>query len=485
MLNTRVPRFAHMGQIPLIIITFFSCGLSFWLTVRFCATLAPGHAIAELLAIGITWELAKLTFGTMGTRRIKRGPPEQKGSGYALVGVSCLLAAGSIIASLAFLMQTDHQVSQDAAQASQQSLHASKTYERDSASLRALDNQINQLAALAEQYRSKGMVTQGVRTLERIAPLREARTAQAQGLSAQEAAISTSGSAAVTGPFLGAASAWRLAAQSVLAVMLEAVSMIALSLLCDQPSSANVGGGASPNRPASNVVRLKVAAPRITSDAGLHRLASDTPAGGGDANEQPPPAHRMNANAASSRITYDASLHHPASGASSCGFSMMRQPAGAHRIDASTASKRITCDAVLHQPASSASSCGFSMMRQPAGAHRIDASTASKRITCDAVMHQPASVRGHAGAALALVAPQDTARPGRDVHRLSVLYAQAKQLVRSAQVRPSYRQMRQALGASQPVVQRFLRDLVAEGVLCRSGRQYALVSALDATGGAA
>jgi hypothetical protein len=73
MLGIRVPFFAQPGQIPLITIAFISCALSFWLTVRFCATLAPGHATIELLAMGVTWELAKLSFGTQGACRVKNG----------------------------------------------------------------------------------------------------------------------------------------------------------------------------------------------------------------------------------------------------------------------------------------------------------------------------------------------------------------------------------------------------------------------------
>ena len=445
MLGIRLPFFAHIGQIPLVIITFFSCGLSFWLTVRFCATLAPGHAAAELLTIGMTWELAKLTFSIQGTHRIRRGLLAQKASGYRLVSLSLVLAAGSIAASLAFLMQTDRHILQGAAKASQQALHASKAYERDTASLRTLDGEIEQLTALAEQYRAKGLVTQGVRTLERIKPLRDERITQARALSAQEAAITSGSPIASASPFLGDSSVWRLVAQVVLAVMLEVVSMVALSLLCEGKSGPAQSGSASPKIPAANVVRLKVASPRITSDANPHRFASGTISGDGDANGQQPLWHRIGADSASSRITCDASLHRSASGYA-------------------------VCDTNVSSPT--------------AGQHRINTNAAPMRITCDAPAHRPASPRMGAGASLALVPVPDATRGGRDTQRLCALYAHAKQLICSAQVRPSYREMRQALGASQPVVQRFLRDLVTEGVLCRDGARYALVSPLSANGGA-
>ena len=273
--GTRVPFFAHSGQIPLSIITFFSCGLSFWLTVRFCGNLAPGHAAAELLAIGVTWELAKLTFGTLGSHRIKRGDTSQSASGYALLGVSLVLAVGSIVASLAFLMQTDQHVSQEALQASQQALHASEAYERETATLRALDGEIKELTSLAQQYRERGLLTQGMRSMQRAAVLRQERQAQVQALSKQdEVAIINHGAAGGGFSLLGASPNGRLAAQVVLAVMLEVVSMIALSLLCGSGTKPAMGGSASSGTPTDKVVRLKVASPRIASDAGLHRAAS-------------------------------------------------------------------------------------------------------------------------------------------------------------------------------------------------------------------
>ena len=446
----RLPFSAHLGQISLVIITFCSCGLSFWLTVRFCADLTPGHATLEVLAMGATWELAKLTFSIKGAYRINRGAPAQKASGYRLAGLSLILAVGSIAASLAFLMQTDQHISQDAAQASQRELEASKTYERDTASLRTLDGEIEQLTALAEQYRAKGLVTQGVRTLERIRPLRDERTTQARVLSAQEATITSSASATVASPLLGTSPRWRLVAQVVLAVMLEVVSMVALSLLCGDPKGAATSGDVATNRPASKVVRLKDASPRITGDTRPHWLASNAAPGAGDANGQPPLSQRIDADVASPRIITDEALHQAASCAAPEDTDASRYPTPLHRIHAKAASPRIITDKGLHRLASSDALGG-----------------------------------SDAGCLLSLAPSRRTRRKGRDAQGLRTLYAQAKQLVRTAQVRPCYREMQGALGASQLVVQRFLRNLVAEGVLCRRGTGYALVSPLDANGGAA
>ena len=108
MTGTRVPFFAHFRQIPLTLIAVFSCALSFWLTVRFCGELSPGHASLELLAMGFVWELSKLVFGTSGAHRLTHGAADQRRLGYALVSMSLVLAVGSVVASLAFLRQTDH-----------------------------------------------------------------------------------------------------------------------------------------------------------------------------------------------------------------------------------------------------------------------------------------------------------------------------------------------------------------------------------------
>jgi hypothetical protein len=342
--GTYVPFPARSRQIPLVVIAVFSCGLSFWLTVRFCASLAPGHAALELLAIGVTWELAKMTFGTTGSRRIRCGHAGERASGYALLGVSLILAVGSIIASLAFLVQTDHRIGQDAAQASQQALHASKAYERDTFSLQALDGEVAQLTALAQEYRAKGMVTQSVRTLERIHPLREARMAQARALAAQEAAITSSSPAAAAGVLLGASSTWRLTAQGVLAVMLEVVSMMAMGLLLAKQGGAMEAGGASPTRPTSNVVRLKVASSRITSDTLPYQLASDSASDGGDTMRQASLLHRLAVDEPSSRITYDAGLHHTVSDAVVGNSSASLPVAGTHRIPCDVSPMRITSD---------------------------------------------------------------------------------------------------------------------------------------------
>ena len=447
MLGTRVPFFAHFGQIPLSIITLFSCGLSFWLTVRFCASLAPGHAAVELLAMGVTWELAKLTFGTLGSHRIKRSNAGDRVAGYALLGVSLVLAVGSIVASLAFLMQTDQHVSQDALYASQQALHASEAYERETATLHALDGEIKELVSLAQQYRERGLLTQGMRSMERATALRQERQAQAQALSEQEeVAIATHGAARGGAALPGASPAGRLVAQVVLAVMLEVVSMIALSLLSGSGTKPAVGGSASSDAPDAKVVRLKVASPRITSDASLHRSASGAAHRDTDANAHRTLLHRMKADAASPRITCDASLHRPASGGA------MRGP------DAN---------------------------RAPAGSYDMRTDAASLCMTNDAEVSHPASRQTGFDAAFAFASPPISHRRRRDAQRLRTLYAQAKELVRTAQLRPCYREMQRGLGASQHVVQRFLRNLVAEGVLCRRGTGYALVAPLSAHGGAA
>ncbi len=429
MLGTRVPFFARSGQIPLITIVLFSCGLSFWLTLRFCANLAPQHALLELFAIGGTWEIAKLTFGTIGAQRLGGGGGPSKMSGYALVAVSSVLALGSIGASLAFLMQTDQRLSDDVRRASLRSLHASKAYERDAAGLLALDGEIDELMAQAKGYRTQGLITQGLRTMDRLQPLRDQRNALAQALSARDAEIRDGGAVDHGSHIFGNSTAWRTAAQVVLAVMLEVISMIAMSLLCG--TSARQAAAGCP-KSGNNVVRLKVAAP-ITSASGTTFID-------GDAN--------------------GASLH-PIDGVAS--------PSVA--LDARL-QQMPSCVASLDGDAKDASG-------KPTLLHRID-DAASPRITMHAGLHPletDASTRTTCAA-----------RPmfeGRHAVRMQTLYWRASTMLRTAQVRPRYRDLQQALGVSQKAVQRCLRRLVAEGVLCRQGARYALASPVDMDGGAA
>ncbi len=431
MLGTRVPFFARSGQIPLITIVIFSCGLSFWLTLRFCSNLAPQHALLELFAIGGTWEIAKLTFGTIGAQRLGGGGGPSKMSGYALVAVSSVLALGSIGASMAFLMQTDQRLSDDVRRASLRSLHASKAYERDAAGLVALDGEIDELMAQAKGYRTQGLITQGLRTMDRLQPLRDQRNALAQALSARDDEIRDGGAVDLGSHIFGNATVWRTAAQVMLAVMLEVISMIAMSLLCGTSAKQAEAEAEDPGS-SKKGVRLKVATPTTN--------ASGTTSLNGDAS---------------------GAFLHPIDGVA---FPSVALDARLQQMP--------SCVASLDEDAKDASG-------KPTLLHRID-DAASPRITMHAGLHHletDASTRTTCAA-----------RPmfeGRHAVRMQTLYWRASTMLRTAQVRPRYRDLQQALGVSQKAVQRCLRRLVAEGVLCRQGARYALASPFDMDGGAA
>ena len=276
-----------------------------------------------------------------------------------------------------------------------------------------------------------GLLTQGVRTLDRVKALRQERQEQALALSSQEVAIGNADTTAVRLSLVGGTPAGRLAAQSVLAVMLEIVSIIALSLLCGNDAKSAKGGGASLGGPLARVVRLKVASTRIASDAGPCQSAPEVAPCSTNAHGHQTLLHRIGANATSHAM-------------------------------------RITCGANLHRPVSRDADRDTGVGSRDAGWHCMGANAASQktRIACDAASLAPTRRR-------------------HDAQRLHALYAQAKELVCTAQMPPRYREMQRALGASQQVVQRFLRDLVAEGVLCRQGTAYAVVSPMDTNGGAA
>ncbi len=245
MTGTRVPFFARCRQIPLTLIAMFSCALSFWLTVRFCGQLSPGHASLEILAIGFVWEMSKLVFGTSGAHRLAHGGTDQRRLGYALVAMSLVLAVGSVVASLAFLRQTDHRLSEQAVQ-------ASNAYQRRAANVAAMDREIDTLAAVASQDAATQMYrARSLRTLDRVAALRTERTQAVQEMMRLEASgspgeRSKAGSAPLALGGWVSAEAMRGCAQCVLAVVLELVSVMAMGLLVTREDDTQPSAGPRP-----------------------------------------------------------------------------------------------------------------------------------------------------------------------------------------------------------------------------------------------
>ncbi len=242
MTGTRVPFFARCRQIPLTLIAIFSCALSFWLTVRFCGELSPGHASLEILAIGFVWEMSKLVFGTSGAHRLAHGGTDQRRLGYALVAMSLVLAVGSVVASLAFLRQTDHRLSE-------QALQASDAYQRRAANVAAMDREIDTLAAVASQDAATQMYrARSLRTLDRVAALRTERTQAVQEMMRLETSGSLgerpkAGSAPLALGGWVSTEAMRGCAQCVLAVVLELVSVLAMGLLVTREDDTQPSAG--------------------------------------------------------------------------------------------------------------------------------------------------------------------------------------------------------------------------------------------------
>jgi hypothetical protein len=152
---------------------------------------------------------------------------------------------GSVVASLAFLRQTDHRLSE-------QALQASDAYQRSATHLAAIDREIDTLASVASQdaatqkYRARSL-----QTLDRVAALRTEREKAAQERMRLEAPSSPSErSRAAPSPLaLGgwvSAEALRACAQCVLALMLELVSMLAMGLLVARDGATQPSAGPRP-----------------------------------------------------------------------------------------------------------------------------------------------------------------------------------------------------------------------------------------------
>src|SRR5690348_8378947 len=108
MLQRRVSVCPASGQ-PLfaLVLACLSCILSMWLTLRFCRQLWPEEGSALLVALGLVWELAKLRFAPAGVRGLAQGPLVHRLGAVALVAMTVVLMAGSVVASIACLQRSD------------------------------------------------------------------------------------------------------------------------------------------------------------------------------------------------------------------------------------------------------------------------------------------------------------------------------------------------------------------------------------------
>lgn len=229
----RVPSRPTLKQLPIAFVALLSCGLSAWLTFRFCAQLCPHEGLIELVAMGVTWETGKLLMGTYGMHSFAWGTLFERLKSAMLVGISLMLAAGSVAASLGFLVQSD-------AKQQKAALASSKPYQRDEEDRAALNNRIKDKEDLIKALRQKNHISDAKVIEAEIDKLTANRLSLSARLSEQDhnpAAVAAGGSdffaniAAAVPVLKDRANSLRLTAQCVLAFMLETISMIMLAML--------------------------------------------------------------------------------------------------------------------------------------------------------------------------------------------------------------------------------------------------------------
>ena len=357
------------NQILPAFIAVLSCSLSLWLTLKFCRQLWPEQTGVELVGLGITWEASKLYFGPHGLQGIFRGAFKQRLGGLFLLSLCITLAAGSVAASLGYLVQTDSREQTRA-------LASSRAYRSAEKKLAALDAQIGNLSASAQRDVAENFRSRALRTaahLDALQSKRDATEAQLQRLEVQPAQAEGSDffqqiGALFPGQALQNAKRIKLAAHGVIAVMLELISLTTLFLL----QSSQAAAAANQHQPP--------------------QVQPGTPAG--------------------------TRLH-----------AIPRTDFGA---------------------------------RVPAprrGTEQDDTGTPGLRTDFGAKVPAPLSRAGQGDTDVL------------DPHK-STRYQAAKDLIASAELEPTYRELKRTLAISQGTAQRFLAAMQSEGFLQRVGRKY-------------
>jgi hypothetical protein len=244
-------------QLPTFLLALSSCGLSFWFTLRFCGGFSPDMAPLELYATGATWEGAKLTFTGIGVcdfaaRRWWRGT--------FLLAMSAVLAAGSIVASLAFVADVD-------IQSRARMLASSPHYLRLQANFKELGEAIDTRDKSAAEDTTQGYRERGNRSSGQADILRGKQDKVAAEMQERETAVVAQNDT-------------QHLCQIIFALMLELVSLTAMALLSsvsgrpsERPALSDEADVGSILTPPSTVVCIK----KVAACVGRGDTSTDVP----------------------------------------------------------------------------------------------------------------------------------------------------------------------------------------------------------------
>lgn len=235
------------NQLVFLLLSLVSCASSVALTINFCWHLrsdASFFAGVMAVSIGFAWECAKYAFAPLGLRFLRAQSPALILGGLVLMAVTLMLVCGSVVASLGYLLQSD-------AASQRRTMEQSRAYRDSQQQLAALDAEISLLHRSAKADVSRHYRLRAMETLTRADTLRERRDGVTRALQRIESPTLADGSffgqlASIfeTRP-TSKAQAVRLIAYLVVSLMLEIISICAVTLWAFCTGSTAIGGSSA------------------------------------------------------------------------------------------------------------------------------------------------------------------------------------------------------------------------------------------------
>ena len=234
---TAIRGFRSQNQLIFLLLSVLSCATSIALTINFCWHLRTETSIfAGLIAvaIGIAWECAKYGFAPKGFQLLYgEDRPTLLCAGLGLICVTIVLVLGSVCASMGFLLESD-------AESQRRTIEQSGQYQDARTQIASLDAEIALLqqtakADLSHHYRKRAMGT-----LAQANALRTRRDTISSSLQQFESTptLASPYFASLAGFLAGDqksnARKIRLIAYAVVALMLEIISICAVTLFISQ-----------------------------------------------------------------------------------------------------------------------------------------------------------------------------------------------------------------------------------------------------------
>jgi len=416
-----------------LLIAIVSCAISATLTLRFCLELRESNNALSTwiaVAIGLVWEAGKVTFAPVGLRLISSRCQHEVVTGLVLCGLAGVLMLGSIGASLGYLVQADGRRQQEAVQ-------ASRRYQDRQAQIATIDGQLRSLVRAADQDSEEGYRTRAATTQTQIAELRRERARLSVEVDALEATAGVSpdtdthASTTLDALFLRdavpGATRLRFVVTAIVALMLELLSVAAIWLLRMQSESPDaLEAPAQPPHPNT---------PKPSNSNAIIRpkpiLAPDT-------------------------LTDSPDM-------------LMRQMRPSDALPDALPSASQIADA----PSDALPNASTAPDAPP---NASEMQTMCTDAISDAL---PDALVTASEAPVALWdASPDTVVASDEFPEIreDVRYQQARDLVATNAVRPSYRAIQQTLKLGQGTAKRFLEAMAADGVIARDGHRYVLAT---------